>query len=80
LSIKIDLCLQSSLTKRIAILLWTGKPEDRSILKNLDGMSRKYQIWIKEQLEKIATHLITQSNIYDVIPVIKQAFKELDYG
>ena len=58
----------------------TGNPEDRPILKNLDGMSRKCPIWIKQQIEKIATHLITKSNVNDVIPVVKQAFENLDYG
>jgi hypothetical protein len=43
-------------------------------------MSRKYPAWIKYQIEKIATHLITKSNVDDVIPVIKQAFDDLDYG
>jgi hypothetical protein len=67
--------------RRIAILLaWTGKPEDKPILKNLDGMSRKYPIWIKQQIEKVAIYLITKSNVEDVIPVIKQAFEDLDYG
>jgi hypothetical protein len=42
-------------------------------------MSRKYPIWIKQQIEKIATHLITKSNV-DVMPVIKQVFEDLDYG
>ena len=42
-------------------------------------MSRKYPKWIKQQIEKIATHLITRS-IVDVIPVIKQTFEDLDYG
>jgi len=69
------------LIRRIAILLaWTGKPEDKPILKNLDGMSRKYPIWIKQQIEKVATYLITKSNVDDVISVIKQAFEDLDYG
>jgi len=69
------------LIRRIAILLaWTGKPEDKPILKNLDGMSRKYPIWIKQQIEKVAIYLITKSNVEDVIPVIKQAFEDLDYG
>ena len=67
--------------RRIAILLaWTGKPEDKPILKNSDGMSRKYPIWIKQQIEKVATYLITKSNVDDVISVIKQAFEDLDYG
>ena len=65
--------------KKNRYFAWTGKPEDRPVLKNLDGMSRKYPTWIKQQIEKIATHLITKP--YDnVIPVIKQAFEDLDYG
>ena len=43
-------------------------------------MSRKYPIWIKQQIEKIATHLITKSNVDDILPIIKQAFEDLDYG
>ena len=43
-------------------------------------MSRRYPKWIKQQIEKIATHLITNSNVDDVISVIKQAFEDLDYG
>src|SRR5215213_7246279 len=42
-------------------------------------MSRKYPTWTKQQIEKIAIHLITKSNV-DVIPDIKQAFEDLDYG
>jgi DNA polymerase elongation subunit (family B) len=57
-----------------------GEPEDRPILKNLDGMSRKYPTWIKQQIEKIVKHLITKSNVDDVISVVKQAFEDLDYG
>ena len=62
------------------MLAWTGKPEDKPILKDLDGMSRKYPIWIKQQIEKVATYLITKFNVDDVISVIKQAFEDLDYG
>jgi hypothetical protein len=43
-------------------------------------MSRKYPFWVKEHIEKFATHLITKSNDVDVIPIIKQAFQDLDYG
>jgi len=42
-------------------------------------MSRKYPTWIKQQIKKIATHLITTYDI-DVISIIKQAFDDLDYG
>jgi hypothetical protein len=43
-------------------------------------VSRKYPKWIKHQIEKIATHLITKSNVNDIISVVKQAFEDLDYG
>jgi hypothetical protein len=43
-------------------------------------MRTKYPIWIKQQIEKIATHLITKSSVDDVIPAIKQAYEDLDYG
>jgi DNA polymerase elongation subunit (family B) len=66
--------------KKNRYIAWTGNSEDRPILKNLDGMSRKYPTWIKQQIEKIATHLITKSNVNDVISIIKQAFGDLDYG
>jgi hypothetical protein len=66
--------------KKNRYIAWTGDYDDRPVLKNLDGMSRKYPAWIKQQIEKIATHLITKSNDDDLIPVIKQAFEDLDYG
>jgi DNA polymerase elongation subunit (family B) len=43
-------------------------------------MSRKYPAWIKQHIEKISTYLITKSNVNDIIPIIKQAFEDLDYG
>ena len=58
---------------------WTGKLDDRPILKNLDGMSRRYPKWIKQQIQKIATHIITNAGV-GVIPIINQAFDDLDYG
>jgi hypothetical protein len=42
-------------------------------------MSRRYPKWIKQQIEKIATYIITKSDS-DVIPLVKQAFEDLDYG
>ena len=46
--------------KKNRYIAWTGKREDRPILKNLDGLSRKYPKWLKQQIENIATHLITK--------------------
>jgi DNA polymerase elongation subunit (family B) len=65
--------------KKNRYIAWTGKPEDRPILKNLDGMSRRYPKWIKQQIEEVATFIITKSDV-DVVPFIKQAFEDLDYG
>ena len=65
--------------KKNRYIAWTGKHDDRPILKNLDGMNRRYPIWIKQQIEKVATQLITKPNV-NVIPMIKQAFEDLDYG
>ena len=48
------------------------------ILKNLDGMSRKHPTWIKQQIEKVVTHLITKYTV-SIIQIIKQAFEDLDY-
>src|ERR671920_1263140 len=65
--------------KKNRYIAWTGSSADKPILKNLDGMSRKYPTWIKQQIEKIATCLITKSND-NVIPIIREAFEDLDYG
>ena len=48
-------------------------------MKNLDGMSRRYPKWIKHQVQKIATNLITNPGV-GVIPIINQAYDALDYG
>jgi hypothetical protein len=70
--------------KKNRYIAWTGNSVDRQILKNLDGMSRKYPTWIKQQIEKIATHLITMSNIdgikmaYHSNPIVKQYLNTVD--
>ena len=47
---------------------------------NFDGIRKKYPIWIKQQSRRgFKTHLITISNVDNIIPVIKQAFEDLDY-
>ena len=65
--------------KKNRYIAWTGKGEDIPILKNLDGLSRKYPRWIKQQIENIATHLITKPD-GNVIHLIRQSFEDLDYG
>jgi DNA polymerase I len=65
--------------KKNRYIVWTGNNVDRPILKNLDGMSRRYPKWIKHQIERIATHIVTKPDV-DVIPLIRRAFFDLDYG
>jgi DNA polymerase, archaea type len=65
--------------KKNRYIAWTGSYADRPILKNLDGMSRKYPKWIKKHIETIAIHLITKPDI-SVIPIIQKAFEDLEYG
>jgi DNA polymerase, archaea type len=65
--------------KKNRYIAWTGKHDERPILKNLDGISRRYPKWIKQQIEMLGTALITNANV-NVIPMIKQAFEDLDYG
>ncbi len=65
--------------KKNRYIAWTGNTIDRPILKNLDGLNRRYLKWIKQQIEKIADHIITQPNV-DVLPSLRQAFEDLDYG
>ena len=59
---------------------WSGNPADKPILKNLDGTSGRYPKWIKQDIAKIATHIITSEDHYDVISLIDQAFCELKSG
>ena len=63
-------------TQKNRYISWTGKLDDRPILKNQDGMSRRYPKWIRQQIQKIATHIITNPSV-GAIPIINQAFDDL---
>ena len=65
--------------KKNRYIAWTGSYGARPVLKNLDGMSRKYPKWIKKQIEKIAIHLVTKPDV-GLIPVIQKAIEDLEYG
>lgn len=60
-------------------IAWTGKQEDRPILKNLDGMGNKYPKWIKNSVQLIATHVITKPE-EKVVPLLKKIFHEIESG
>lgn len=65
--------------KQNSFIAWTGRSEDKPILKNLNGMSGRYPNWIKDKIDTIASHIIT--NPYtDIISLMKQAFSELESG
>lgn len=65
--------------KQNSFIAWTGRSEDKPILKNLNGMSGRYPQWIKDKIDTIASHIIT--NPYtNVVSLIKQAFSELESG
>jgi hypothetical protein len=74
--------------KKNRYIAWTGKPEDRPILKNFDGMSRKYLAWIKQQIEKIAIHALDliernigkegiEKVLHELIELFDQYYKHL---
>jgi DNA polymerase I len=66
--------------KKNRFVAWTGNPTDKPILKNLDGMSGRYPKWIKQNIAKIATHIITSEDYLAVKSLIDQAFHELNSG
>jgi DNA polymerase I len=59
---------------------WTGNSADKPILKNLDGTSGRYPKWIKQNIAKIATYIITTDDHRSTKPLIHQAFHELESG
>jgi DNA polymerase, archaea type len=66
--------------KKNRFVAWTGNPTDKPILKNLDGMSARYPKWIKQNVAKIAIHIITSEDYHAVRSLIEQAFDELKSG
>jgi len=66
--------------KKNRYVAWTGNPTDKPILKNLDGMSGRYPKWIKQNIAKIATHIITSEDYHAIRSLIEQAFNELKSG
>jgi hypothetical protein len=40
-------------------LAWSGRPDEKPIMKNIDGMSKRSPKWAQKYIEKIATSIIT---------------------
>jgi ATP-dependent DNA helicase DinG len=66
--------------KKNRFVAWTGNSADKPILKNLDGMSGRYPKWIKQNIAKIATHIISSDDHNGLELLIDQAFHELESG
>ncbi|MGA8085141.1 MAG: DNA polymerase domain-containing protein, partial [Candidatus Nitrosopolaris sp.] len=66
--------------KKNRFVAWTGNPADKPILKNLDGMSGRYPKWIRQNIAKIVTHMITSEDHHAIGSLIDQAFYELKSG
>jgi DNA polymerase elongation subunit (family B) len=66
--------------KKNRFVAWTGKSSDKPILKNLDGMSGRYPKWIKQNIAKIATYIVTSDDHNAIESLIEQAFHELESG
>ena len=63
-------------------LAWSGRPDDRPILKNIDGMSKRSPRWVQKYIEKIAVHIITnpcrEQILKGVSNMMQEAFSELE--
>jgi DNA polymerase elongation subunit (family B) len=66
--------------KKNRFVAWTGKSPDKPILKNLDGMSGRYPKWIKQNIAKIASYIVTTDDHRSIESLIDQAFHELESG
>ena len=66
--------------KKNRYVAWTGKSSHKPILKNLDGMSGRYPKWIKQNVAKIATYIITTEDHRSIESLICKAFHELESG
>ena len=39
-------------------LAWSGRPDEKPIIKNIDGMSKRSPKWVQKYIEKIAKVLL----------------------
>jgi DNA polymerase, archaea type len=66
--------------KKNRFIAWTGDSANKPILKNLDGMSGRYPKWIRQNIAKIVTYIITSDNHDAIESLIDQIFHELKSG
>jgi DNA polymerase, archaea type len=63
--------------KKNRFVAWTGNTADKPILKSLDGMNGRYPKWIKQNIAKIATYIITSNDNNSIESLLEEAFHEL---
>ena len=63
-------------------LAWSGRSDDRPILKNIDGMNKRSPVWVQKYIEKTATRIITNpcrdQILKDIFSIMQEAFSELE--
>jgi DNA polymerase elongation subunit (family B) len=63
-------------------LAWNGRPDEKPIIKNIDGMSKRSPKWVQKYVEKIAISIITNPSreqiLRNVSSIIQEAFSELE--
>jgi|tagenome__1003787_1003787.scaffolds.fasta_scaffold20982569_2 DNA polymerase I len=63
-------------------LAWSGRPDEKPIIKNIDGMSKRSPKWVQKYIEKIATSIITnparEQILIAVSSIMQEAFSELE--
>ena len=63
-------------------LAWSGRPDEKPIIKNIDGMSKRSPKWVQKYIEKIATSIITNPDREQILKavssIMQEAFSELE--
>jgi len=63
-------------------LAWSGRPNEKPTLKNIDGMSKRSPKWVQKYIEKIAISIITnparEQILKMVSSIMQEAFLELE--
>ena len=63
-------------------LAWTGRFNEKPIIKNIDGMSKRSPKWVQKYIEKIAASMITNPGRNQiekaVSSIMQEAFSELE--
>ena len=63
-------------------LAWSGRTDEKPIIKNIDGISKRSPKWAQKYIEKIATNIITNPGreqiLKSISSITQEAFSELE--